>query len=212
MDGSTTTDRYVQRLGCDGEDSIMDMFRRSIKRFNTMEKYRQGLVPEDSLCQPPVPPETFTVSSGGDRIVLEWAENADSWPTFDGYQIYRAVSRPDTMYDLLFSCGKNDVVHRYDDISAKRGFNYYYYIVTKDDGSRNDLFPGVPLGASSTRSQTRPPTFAGLQSRARWTPFAWFPIHFTSAHGACSSINPTASHSSASRPSAPLKSSPNAAI
>ena len=113
-----------------------------------MEKYRKGLVPEDSLYLPPPPPESFTVSSGGDRIVLEWADNADSWPTFNGYQIYRAISRPDTLYDLLFSCDNSDVVHRYDDLSAKRGFNYYYYIVTKDDGSRNDLFPGVPLVSS----------------------------------------------------------------
>jgi hypothetical protein len=149
-DGSSSTDRnaYKKAWVWTAEDSILDMFRHAIRRFNTMEKYRKGLVPQDSLYEPPPPPESFTVSSGGDRIVLEWANNADSWPTFNGYQIYRAVSRPDTLYDLLFSCDKGNAVNRYDDISAKRGFNYYYYIVTKDDGSRNDYFPGVPLVSS----------------------------------------------------------------
>jgi hypothetical protein len=171
--GSTTTDRnaYKRAWVWTAEDSILDMFRRAIRRFNTMEKYRQGLVPEDSLCEPPPPPESFTVTSSGDKIVLEWAENAASWPAFDGYQIFRSVGRPDTLYDLLFSCNKGDVVHKYNDTSAKRGFNYYYYIVTKDNGSRNDLFPGVPLVSSKFYTVTnqaaylrRPAVLSALDS------------------------------------------------
>jgi len=39
-------------------------------------------------------------------------------------------------------------VHEFDDTTATRGFSYYYYIQSKDDGSRNDTEPGVPLYSS----------------------------------------------------------------
>lgn len=136
-DGSTSSDAnaYKRAWVWTAEDSIKETFRHAIAAFNN-----NYVIP-----QPPPPPESFTVSSGGDRIVLEWANNAESWPYFNGYEIYRASARPDTLYDLLFSCDKNNVVNRYDDITAKRGFNYYYYIVSKDDGSQNDINPGTPL-------------------------------------------------------------------
>ena len=139
-DGSTSTDRnaYKRAWVWTAEDSIKETFRRAIQVYNN-----NFVIP-----QPPDPPETFTVSSGGDRIVLEWAANAESDPHFNGYEIYRAQARPDTLYDLLFSCDKNSVVNRYDDTSAKRGFNYYYYIVSKDDGTQNDVKPGTPLVSS----------------------------------------------------------------
>jgi len=172
-DGSTTSDRnaYKKAWVWTAEDSIMTMFRQALKRFSIMDRYKSvwknpGVGNEekikflqDSLAEAPPPPESFTIKSGGDRIVLEWTPPADAafWPMLQGYQIYRAVGRPDTMYSLLYSCDNS--VSRYDDISAKRGFNYYYYIVTVDDGSRNDRFPGVPLVSSKYYTITNQPAY-----------------------------------------------------
>ena len=100
-----------------------------------------------NIPQPPPPPETFTITSGGDRIRLTWAENAASYPGFDGYVIYRSegnVSEPKTVYTHVFECDGSDFVQEWDDITASRGFDYYYYIQSKatNNGvtSRSSLF------------------------------------------------------------------------
>jgi hypothetical protein len=53
-----------------------------------------------------------------------------------------------TVYTKIFECDKSDVVHSFNDVTAVRGFDYYYYIQTKDDGSTNDIQPGRPLFSS----------------------------------------------------------------
>jgi len=147
-DGSTTNDRneYKKAWVWTAEDSILQTFERAI------ENYESGF----SLPAPPPSPEVFEVNSGGDRILLSWADNATSWPNFDGYQIYRAISRPDTTYELLESWDASNAVHSYADVSARRGFDYYYYIVTKDDGSTNN---GVPLVSSKFNTITNTPAY-----------------------------------------------------
>lgn len=139
-DGSETTDHdaYKREWVQIGEDSILQTLNRAV------EAYKNGL----DIPQPPPPPEQFTVSSGGDRIQLSWSDNATSWPNFDGYVVYRSegsVMQPETVYEKLFECDQSNLVHSYDDTSARRGFNYYYYIQSKDDGSTNDIQPGAPL-------------------------------------------------------------------
>ena len=150
-DGSTTTDRneYKNTWVFSGKDSLFQTFRRAIANYNS----------NYSIPQPPPPPDNFSVVSGGDRIALSWSDNADSWPNFNGYRVYRAEGRPDTTFDLIFSCEKNNVVHSYDDQSARRGFNYFYYVVTKDDGSTNNIQPGVPLVSSKYYTVTNHEAF-----------------------------------------------------
>jgi hypothetical protein len=124
-----------------GKDSIIKTFRCA------MINYASGYNPP----QPPPPPETFTVTSGGNRILLEWAANADAVPHFDGYVIYRSeatVMNPLSVYNKIFECSKSNVVHSFDDVTAKRGFDYYYYIQSKDDGTQNQIDPGRPLYSS----------------------------------------------------------------
>lgn len=142
-DGSETTDHnlYKRRWVETGKDSILKTYR------NAMRNYQSGY----AIPQPPPPPNKFTVISGGDRIRLEWSDNATSWPHFDGYVIYRSegnVLVPKTMYKKIFECNKSNVVHSFDDITASRGFDYYYYIQSKDDGTQNDVEPGKPLYSS----------------------------------------------------------------
>ncbi|RKY81312.1 hypothetical protein DRQ07_04480 [candidate division KSB1 bacterium] len=145
-DGSITNDRdeYKRLWVKTGEDSLMQTFRRAIACYNSDFK----------IPQPPPPPDMFEVKSGGNKITLTWSNNAELWPNFDGYRIYRAVGRPDTLYDKIFECSAADNVNSYDDTSAVRGFEYFYYIQTKDDGSTNNIEPGVPLVSSKFWTMT----------------------------------------------------------
>lgn len=142
-DGSTTTDhnQYKKDWVYTGKDSIIQTYRSAMNNFDS----------DYSLPQPPPPPDEFIVTSGGDRIALEWNDNAAGHPNFDGYVIYRSVGNVmdyKTKYEKIFECSAADVFHSFDDITASRGFDYYYYIQSKDDGSTNQLEPGKPLYSS----------------------------------------------------------------
>ena len=81
-DGSTTTDHnlYKRRWVETGKDSILQTYRRALRNYQA--NYQ--------IPKPPPPPSNFSVTSGGDRIILTWARNAESDPHFDGYVIYRS--------------------------------------------------------------------------------------------------------------------------
>lgn len=145
-DGSTANDRndYKNSWVLSGQDSLFETFRRALNNFNS------GY----NIPQPPPPPDEFNVNSGGNRINLSWSSSAETWPNFDGYEIYRAEGRADTTYDKIFSCDRASVVNSFEDRTATRGFNYFYYIVTKDDGSTNDINSGVPLVSSKFYTMT----------------------------------------------------------
>jgi hypothetical protein len=144
-DGSPTTDfnLYKREWVETGRDSILQTYRNAMQNYAS--DYR--------IPQPPPPPQEFTVTSGGDRILLTWADNATTAPHFDGYVIYRSegtVMNWRTKYQKIFECGRstNNLVHSFDDVTAVRGFDYYYYIQSKDDGTQNDVEPGKPLYSS----------------------------------------------------------------
>ncbi|MBN1302398.1 MAG: hypothetical protein JW995_14370 [Melioribacteraceae bacterium] len=139
-DGSTTTDHneYKNEWVFTGRDSIIQTYRNAINNF------KSGY----TLPQPPPAPDEFVVTSGGDRIKLEWSDNAESHPHFDGYVIYRSegsVLDYNTRYQKIFECDASDAVNSFDDLTAARGFDYYYYIQSKDDGTQNQAEPGKPL-------------------------------------------------------------------
>ena len=130
--GSTTTDyNLFKRKWCEtGIDSILKAYRNAIRNYNS------GY----TLPKPPPPPDQFTVNSGGDRIQLTWANNAESDPHFGGYVIYRSDSNVldyRTVYKKIFDCNKSNVVNSFDDITAMHGIGYYYYIQSKDDGTQD---------------------------------------------------------------------------
>lgn len=142
-DGSTTTDHnlYKRQWCATGKDSLIQTFR------NAMRNYYSGY----NIPKAPPPPSEFKITSGGDRIILEWDNTADAAPHFDGYVIYRSrglVLDRKAVYEKIFECSKGNTVHRFDDITAVRGFDYYYYIQSKDDGTQNDVHPNVPLYSS----------------------------------------------------------------
>ena len=104
-----------------------------IKHWKTVEEWQNG----SNIARAPEPPSGFYVTSGGDRITLEWEANAESYADFGGYKIYRQVGTPDTAFALLYECGEgtgNPVVNMFEDKTAVRGFDYYYYITSFDNG------------------------------------------------------------------------------
>jgi len=157
-DGSTTSDKELFKNSWvyTGQDSIFKTYYRILDRYNEYKETGKFNIP-----QAPPPPDQFLVTSGGDRIILNWSESAESWPYFAGYRIYRALYEPDTTYDLIYECGagtKNpQIVHEFQDTSPQRGFDYYYYITTFDDGSQNDIYPGQPLESSMFYTRTNNP-------------------------------------------------------
>lgn len=174
--GGTTNDRdeYKNAWVYTGEDSILQTFQRAADNFNS------GF----NIPQPPPPPDLFRVTSGGDRIRLEWSNSAESWPGFAGYQVYRAVQVPDTTYELVFECGQGTanpaIVNTYDDTSPVPRFDYYYFILSFDNGSNNTggLNPSGPLKSSRFYTQTNEParlkTPAGTKlDQVRVVPNPW---------------------------------------
>jgi hypothetical protein len=142
-DGNTTTDHnhYKRKWVETCKDSIIQTYQRALKNYQV--NYQ--------IPKPPPPPSSFAVTSGGDRIMLSWSRDAESIPYFDGYVIYRSegnVLSPKTVYQKIFECTRANSVGNFDDLTAVRGLNYYYYIQTKDDGSQNDIEPGKPLYSS----------------------------------------------------------------
>ena len=152
--GSSTTNYtdYTRAWVETGVDSIMQTFRNAISNYNS------GY----DLPSAPSAPDRFTVESGGDKITLTWSDNAESSPHFNGYVIYRSegnVKDYRTKYNKIFECDKSNVVNSFDDVTAARGFNYYYYIQSKDDGSQNDVHPGMPLYSSLFLTLTTSPAY-----------------------------------------------------
>jgi len=155
-DGSTTTDKdeYKDKWVYTGRDSLIKTFKRAAANFKASYK----------IPVPPPAPSFFEVAGGGDRIQLKWSNNAESWPGFAGYKIYRAIHTPDTLFEEIFACGKGtknpQVVNSFDDMTAIRGFDYYYYIVSFDDGSKNQTTanPGGSLHSGIFYAKTINPT------------------------------------------------------
>jgi hypothetical protein len=133
-DNSTTTDynAYKKAWCMTGVDSILKTFRAA--KNNYENQY-------DILPQPPEPPSSFTVTSGGDRIRLSWDGGSSSAPNFGGYVVYRSrgnVLDWHTVYEKIYET--NEAVTGFDDITAIRGFEYYYYIQTKNNDPSHPLY------------------------------------------------------------------------
>ncbi|GBE27128.1 hypothetical protein BMS3Bbin03_01048 [bacterium BMS3Bbin03] len=151
-DGTTTNDPNVYKDAwvMTGKDSIYQTFSRAMQAYKS----------DFNIPKPPPPPQTFNVEPGGNRITLKWSNNAESWPNFSGYRIYRAMFLPDTFYQKIYECGGNTgipLTHEFWDTTAVRGFDYYYYMTSFDDGTTNKIQPGVPLESSKFYTMTNEP-------------------------------------------------------
>jgi hypothetical protein len=98
-------------------DSIFQTFRRAIENYQS----------DFNIPQAPMPPKTFDVSSGGDRISLTWSvDESDPNPPVS-FQVYRALGNYYAPYEMI---AEVDAASRsYDDKEVIRGFSYFYYMV-----------------------------------------------------------------------------------
>ncbi len=118
-------------------DSLFQTFERAIANYNDGNGY---LAPE-----PPMPPKSFSVTSGGDKITLEWDVYDASAGQISGFEIYRARGDYDSTYTLLYSANANE--RSFEDVSPIRGVNYYYYITSIGNASDNNGGGKTPSGA-----------------------------------------------------------------
>lgn len=152
-DGSETDDKTIYKNSWvfTGKDSLLLTFSRAKRN------YEMGF----NIPQPPLPPPFFDVNSGGDRIYLSWEPSpSESDIDFGGYKIFRAVGKPDTVFQELTSVEPG--VTNFEDLTALRGQPYYYYIVAFNDGSNNTsnvANPSGPLHSSRFYTRTTEPVY-----------------------------------------------------
>ena len=166
--GSTMTinadnaDEWKDKMVYTGRDSLMNTFRKAINLYNL------GFY--DGVPEAPRPPEKVEVFSTEDGVRIKWkAASAIASPAFEGFRIYRAFVEKDSTYRMVVDCnvtsgnldnyaveGTSDEFE-YLDTQPQRGQNYYYYIESYDDGSQNDLEPGVALRSSPFYTRTNRP-------------------------------------------------------
>jgi hypothetical protein len=147
--GTNYTD-YSKAWVQSGKDSLLQTFR------NARTNFRSGY----QIPQPPSAPNNFSVESGGDRIRLSWTPPS-STSNLAGYVIYRSenyIKDYRAFYTKIFECDAS--MNEWYDTTAVSGRDYYYYIQSKDEGTRNDLYPGTPLYSSMFLTMTNSP--AGL--------------------------------------------------
>lgn len=129
-----------------GRDSLFQTFERAIAN------YESGL----SAPAGPLPPRTFDVRSGGDRITLEWTAHDDA-PAFDRWEVYRAQARYDSTYTLVHTAAPGET--SFDDTSPIRGIDYYYYVVAAQSPSQNPGGAGTPANVPLLSSRYATQTF-----------------------------------------------------
>ncbi len=118
-----------------GKDSLFQTFRRAIAN------YKSGY----NLPQAPLPPASFSVTQGGDKVSLTWeVQTSATNPPPTGFRIYRATGRGDTIYSLIATMGATD--RSYDDTQIPRGPDNYYYIQAVGPDRPADAVTLTPAG------------------------------------------------------------------
>ncbi|MCK4641484.1 MAG: hypothetical protein KAU06_09100 [Candidatus Marinimicrobia bacterium] len=153
-DGSTTADKneYKNAWVFTGVDSLMQAFASAKTTW------------QNNFTTDPIPPApgVFEVTSMSDRILLQWDDQAENYPHFAGYRIYRVDGSLDAIFHLIYECGQgsvNPLTNQYDDLSVIQGVDYYYYIASYDDGTVNTIESGKSLESSRFWTVTSNPGY-----------------------------------------------------
>ena len=130
-----------------GKDSLFTTWERATANF-------QG---NWDIPQPPLPPSTFDVSGGGDKIQLSWALRSGDPNPPEGIRIYRALGDYDKDYELIADLPAS--ASSFEDVSIIRGFNYFYYLTSYRTNPGGVATPsGGVLESSRYYTQTYDPT------------------------------------------------------
>lgn len=148
------TDIAKNRIVMQGKDSLFQTFKRATENFNSGWK----------IPQPPMPPTSFEVNSGGDRISLKWDVDSNDPNPPIAFRIYRALGNVDSNYTMIYETA-NANERSYADKNLVRGFNYYYYITAVGASQAGGV--GTPAGRlESGRYFTQTYDAANLQRQA----------------------------------------------
>lgn len=113
-----------------------------VKLFQTFQRATDNFNSGWNIPQPPRPPKSFEVQGLGDRISLTWSvEPSDPNPP-TGFRIYRALGDYFRDYNLIAELPAD--ARSFDDVTAIRGFSYFYYITAV--GADQPGGPGTPAG------------------------------------------------------------------
>ncbi len=133
-----------------GRDSLFTTFQRATENFQSNWQ----------IPLPPKPPVTFSVNSGGDRIVLNWTVDPDDPNPPTNFRIYRALGDYTADYTMIAEVPGD--ARSYNDVNLIRGFNYFYYMTAV--GPQQPGGPGTPAGRlESSRFYTQTYDAANLQ-------------------------------------------------
>ena len=147
--------------------------------FKTFERALANHAAGYDIPQPPYPPESFSVTSGTDKITLDWVAMSGG-PSRAGWHVYRAKGSYDFPYIGEALPGHGGLGHEllaelsgsatsYEDATAERGESYYYFIQAVGDASDNSGTAMTPAGA--------------LKSNQHWTQ-TYLPASLKRAPGA----------------------------
>jgi hypothetical protein len=116
-DARTKNDSVVTK----GRDRLFETFRRA----------RENYASNFSFAAPPPPPRSVTITSRGNRVLVEWQSPAIATPAVAGYNIYRADVEVDSTYRLIYKAGPNET--SFEDTTLARGVPYYYTVTSFGD-------------------------------------------------------------------------------
>ena len=114
-----------------GRDSLFQTFRRAIANYAS----------NYAIPRAPLPPSELNVTSGGDKVLVEWSTFPSESP--DAWEVYRARIDYDEAYERVASLP--GTARSYEDRTALRGVAQYYYVVAVKT-SGNDGAGGTPAG------------------------------------------------------------------
>ncbi|MBT3501695.1 MAG: hypothetical protein HN999_09980 [Candidatus Marinimicrobia bacterium] len=145
--GGSGRNEYKNAWVFTGADSIIETFKKAKSTFDLMEAGQ-------TLPFPPKPPAIFNVTSGGDRITIDWSNESEAEAGFDGYNLYRLKFKPDTSL-FYYDLANGNIVDldesiasvwelppgtgSYEDLTPERGFDYYYFLEAFDNGTNDDM-------------------------------------------------------------------------